>query len=112
MQPGFARRAVVSGVNGFTEHVRVVTSEAEDLLFQSCVGLGHQILITLAPQFVAMKNSAGNTGARGFENMLFDGISIKRRQIAMPEYDSGAIAGSFAHSAIQCLKSPRLKSIA
>ena len=85
MQPGFARRAVVSGVNGFIEHVRVVASETEDLLVQSCGSFGHQILITLVPQFALMKKCAGNALARGFDNIFGHGIGLERRQLAMPE---------------------------
>jgi hypothetical protein len=103
MQPGFARRTVVSAVNAFIEHMRVVASEAEDLLFQPCGGLGHQILITLTPQFVSMKKCAGNAGARGFDNMLGHGTGIERGQLAMPEYDFAAIAGSCGHCAIHAL---------
>jgi hypothetical protein len=100
MQPGFARRTVVSAVNAFVEHMRVVASEAEDLLFQPCSGLGHQILITLAPQFVSMKKCARNAGTRGFDNVLLYGISIERGQLAMPENNFGAMAGSCAHCSI------------
>jgi CBS domain len=69
-----------------------VASEAEDLLFQPCGGFGHQILITLAPQFVSMKKRTGHAGARGFHKVLGQGTAIEQEQLAMPEYDSGPIA--------------------
>lgn len=40
-QPGFARGSIMLAVNRFMEHVRVMTSEANDLLFQPSAGASH-----------------------------------------------------------------------
>ena len=49
MQPGLTRRIVVPRVDGFVVDVRIVAAEASDLLDQSGVSVGHELLVTPTP---------------------------------------------------------------
>src|SRR5208282_2945464 len=84
MQPTLAGCAVMSAVDGFAQHVRVVASEADDLLFQPRASLSHQVLIAAIPQLILMSDRAWDTSARCFDNMFAFRFSIERGQFTVP----------------------------
>ena len=98
-KPRLVRRSVVSALHRFSEDVRKVPSEAGNFLLKPRASASHQLFIALVPQFVAMRESAWNAVACGFDDVLIDGFGLQWRQFAVP-VDDFAIAADCSHDSM------------
>ena len=84
MQPRFAGRIVVSAVDGFIQHVRIVTAQSVDLLVHSRLRVLYQLAISAIPQLIAMGQLALHATARSLQNVFVYELRVQRRELAVP----------------------------
>src|SRR6185295_15252314 len=84
VHPGLTGTVVVPRRDALAEDVRVVPVEARDLLGHPLAETGHQVLIALVPQVVAMGERARHARAGDLDRVSADRFRVAWRQIAMP----------------------------
>ena len=61
-----------------------MAAEAGDLLNQSSVHAGHELLVAAIPQFVPVTEGSSHTATRRLNGVFRDQLRIQRRQLAVP----------------------------
>jgi hypothetical protein len=92
MQPGLTRGIVVPRLDGFVVDVRIMAAEASDLLDQSGVSVGYELLVTPTPQLIVVAEGPRHTTTLRFHGVVGHHFRIEWRQVAVPVDDSAFVA--------------------
>src|SRR6266487_784670 len=84
VNPGLSCSVVVPWLDSLAQHVRVVATEAHNLLFEPAIRAIHQLAITGIPDVVAARECSRDAIARRLDGMVADWFGVERRQLAMP----------------------------
>lgn len=79
MEPALTGHVVVAAVDGFIQHVRVITTETDNLLLQPGARSNHQIFVALIPQFISMSQRVQYSRTGRLNDMLTHLLSVKWR---------------------------------
>ena len=76
----------------FVVDVRKVATQASDLLDQTALGIGHELLIALIPELVTVRDRPGDTAAVGLDRVFRYQFRLERRELVMPIHDLWFVA--------------------